>query len=142
MERVLPNVTGVAINGRALLIAGSPGCGKSSLALALIDRGAVLVGDDAVNIRSEGSRLMALPPPEIVGKLEIRGVGIVDLPTSTAPVALLLDLENDPARMPDELAHRHIEGIAIPELAFAAGDAVQAIRAEYALARYGLIFDD
>jgi len=37
--------TAVAINGRAVLIEGPPGAGKSTLALALIDRGAVLVGD-------------------------------------------------------------------------------------------------
>ena len=30
--------TGVAIDGRAILIEGAPGSGKSSLALALIDR--------------------------------------------------------------------------------------------------------
>ena len=32
--------TCVAIGGRAVLIEGEPGSGKSSLALALIDRGA------------------------------------------------------------------------------------------------------
>ena len=47
---VLANVTAVAIGGRALLIDGPPGSGKSSLALALIDRGALLIGDDAVHL--------------------------------------------------------------------------------------------
>ncbi|HQA17982.1 MAG TPA: serine kinase, partial [Novosphingobium sp.] len=40
--------TCVAIKGRALLIEGPPGSGKSSMALALIDRGAALIGDDGV----------------------------------------------------------------------------------------------
>ena len=44
----------VAINGRALLIEGEPGAGKSSLALALIDRGAQLIGDDGVALRRVG----------------------------------------------------------------------------------------
>ena len=37
-----------AIAGRAILIEGEPGTGKTSLALALIDRGATLIGDDGV----------------------------------------------------------------------------------------------
>ncbi|MEC7623469.1 MAG: serine kinase, partial [Pseudomonadota bacterium] len=53
-ETVLANVTGVAIGGRVLLIEGPPGAGKSSLALALIDRGATLVGDDAVTLDRRG----------------------------------------------------------------------------------------
>ena len=36
----------VAIDGRALLIEGASGDGKSDLALRLIDRGATLVSDD------------------------------------------------------------------------------------------------
>ena len=40
--------TCVAIAGRALLIEGAPGTGKSSLGLALIDRGAQLIGDDSM----------------------------------------------------------------------------------------------
>ncbi|MFN3389305.1 MAG: HPr kinase/phosphorylase, partial [Allosphingosinicella sp.] len=36
----------VAIGGRAVLIAGRSGSGKSDLALRLIDRGARLVSDD------------------------------------------------------------------------------------------------
>ncbi|MGB7371776.1 MAG: serine kinase, partial [Erythrobacter sp.] len=33
-----------------MAILGPPGCGKSSLALALIDRGAQLIGDDGVTL--------------------------------------------------------------------------------------------
>ncbi|MFM5886059.1 MAG: HPr kinase/phosphorylase, partial [Novosphingobium sp.] len=45
---VLHQATAVAIGGRGVLIEGAPGSGKSSLALALIDRGAALIGDDGV----------------------------------------------------------------------------------------------
>ena len=38
--------TCVEINGEAILIKGDPGVGKSSLALQLIDRGALLIADD------------------------------------------------------------------------------------------------
>ena len=49
----------VAIGGRGLLILGAPGSGKSSLALALIDRGARLIGDDGVQIAGEAGVLRA-----------------------------------------------------------------------------------
>ncbi|MBX7483719.1 HPr kinase/phosphorylase [Qipengyuania qiaonensis] len=135
---VLANVTGVAIAGRALLIEGPPGSGKSSLALALIDRGAILVGDDAIRVTREGSTLIAAPPPNTAGFIELRNVGLVELPVAKGPVALILRLDSKAPRFPMETVTRAVEGIEVPVLPFAAGDAVQALRAEYALASHGL----
>ncbi|MCX7284059.1 MAG: serine kinase, partial [Novosphingobium sp.] len=79
----------VAIGGRGILIEGPPGAGKSSLALALIDRGALLVGDDGVMLEVRAGRLIAAPHPQISGKLEVRNVGLVDFAVSPpVPVAL------------------------------------------------------
>ena len=131
----------VAIEGRALLIAGPPGSGKSSLALALIDRGAGLIGDDAVTLRQEGEALLAAPPPNIAGLLEVRGVGILTLPLAPpAPVALLLDLSGAPAERlpPDLLPTRMIAGVAVPVLAFDPAPAAPALRAEWALRLHGI----
>lgn len=131
----------VAIGGRALLIAGPPGSGKSSLALALIGRGARLIGDDAVTLRQEGKALIAAPPPNIAGLLEVRGVGIIRLPLAQpAPVALLLELSGAPAERlpPDPLPTRVIEGVAVPVLAFDPGPAAPALRAEWALRLHGI----
>lgn len=136
--RVLANVTGVVIGGRALLIEGPPGAGKSSLALALIDRGAMLVGDDAVSVERRGDAVLASPPPNTEGLLELRNVGIAEFPVASGPVALVLALDRAAPRFPVELATRDIAGSAIPLLPFAAGDAVQALRAEHALALHGL----
>jgi serine kinase of HPr protein (carbohydrate metabolism regulator) len=136
--RVLANVTGVALDGRVLLVEGAPGAGKSSLALALIDRGAVLVGDDAVTVSARDRRLLASPPPNTAGLIEIRNVGIVEMPVAQGPVALVLALDSAAPRFPMEVATREIEGCAVPVLPFAPGDAVQALRAERALAVYGL----
>ena len=70
----------VAINGRALVLEGAPGVGKSSLALALIERGAMLIGDDGVTLVRDGdgesARLLAVPPPNIEGLLEVRGAKV------------------------------------------------------------------
>ena len=49
----------VAIGGRGVLIEGDPGSGKSSLVLALLDRGAHLVGDDSLLIEAHDGRLLA-----------------------------------------------------------------------------------
>lgn len=135
---VLANVTGVAIGGRVLLIEGPPGSGKSSLALALIDRGAALVGDDAVSIERQGDAVLASPPPNIAGLLEVRNVGLAEFPVTSGPVSLLLALDPAAPRFPVDLATRVLAGATVPVLSFAPGDAVQALRAEHALALHGL----
>jgi serine kinase of HPr protein (carbohydrate metabolism regulator) len=85
----------VAIGGRGVLVTGAPGSGKSALALALIDRGAQLVGDDGVTLEVRDDRAWAAPPPRIAGKLEIRNVGLIDLPTVEVPLALVVRLDRD-----------------------------------------------
>ena len=71
MSRLI-QATCVAIGGRGVLIQGPPGSGKSSLALALIDRGAMLVGDDGLNVEAQGAVLRAFPPPRIAGLIEVQ----------------------------------------------------------------------
>ena len=131
----------VAIGGRALLIEGPPGSGKSTLALALIDRGAGLIGDDAVALhRDAQGRLIASSPPNIAGLLEVRGIGLVRLPTAApAPTALILTLGGgEPERLPEVLALRDLAGVAVPVLPFDPGTIAPAARAEWALAVHGL----
>ena len=130
-------MTCVAIAGRGLLLAGPPGSGKSTLALELIDRGAALVGDDGVTLDLRRERLWAAPPPNIPGKLEICGVGIVDLPCTQAPLALCLTLTETAPRLPEPGCVEWI-GQSIPQLAFVTRAPASAIRAEHALARFGL----
>ena len=96
MNRLLSSETvhasTVAMDGRAVLINGPSGSGKSDLALRLLDRGFTLVSDDQTIVRREGDRLIASAPPTIKGKLEIRGIGIVEMETvDNVPVALLVD---------------------------------------------------
>ncbi|MGF1592361.1 MAG: RNase adapter RapZ [Kiloniellaceae bacterium] len=77
----------------AVLLRGPSGAGKSDLALRLIDRGGVLVSDDQVRLHAQEGRLLAGPPEAIAGKLEVRGLGIVELPFRAGlPVALVADL--------------------------------------------------
>lgn len=138
---VMP-ASAVVIDGRALLIEGPPGSGKSSLALALIDRGAGLIGDDAVALSVDPhGHLIAAPPPNIAGLLEVRGVGLAPLPVAPpVPVALILSLGGAaPERLPETpLSRRPVTGVAIPVLAFDPGTIAPAARAEWALRMHGL----
>lgn len=135
---LLANITAVAVGGRVLLIEGPPGAGKSSLALSLIDRGATLVGDDAIALHPRGPCLVAAPPPNTAGLIEVRNVGLVVRPVCEGPVSLVLALDPAAERFPLAIETRQIEGYAIPVLRFAAGDSVEALRAEYALVEHGL----
>ena len=138
MSEPLFNVSCVSLAGRAILISGPPGIGKTSLALALIDRGAELVGDDGVSLHDEDGLVIASPPPETASKIEVRNVGIVDLPATSAPLALVLDLTENAPRYPLEEESREILGIPVPLIQFRPGDAIQALRAQYALDKHGL----
>ena len=81
------------MEGRGVLLRGSPGAGKSDLALRLIEGGARLVADDQVVLTSGGETLLAAPPPRIAGLLEVRGIGIVSMDfVAHSPVCLVVDL--------------------------------------------------
>lgn len=137
MSAIPRQATCVAIAGRGVLIEGAPGSGKSGLALALIDRGATLVGDDGVLLEQRGERLWALPPPAIAGLLEVRNVGLIRLPAEPAPVALLLRLDPDAPRLPDTAERIELAGMEVPMLRLWPDSPVLALRAERALALHG-----
>lgn len=132
------NCTAVAIGSRAVLVEGPTGSGKSSLALALIDRGATLIGDDGIALETVGGTLVAGPPPATRGKLEIRNVGIVELESTAAPVAILLQLSEEAPRFVDRPEWIDIHGIAIPSVRLFPHASVVALRAEWALRLYGM----
>ena len=129
----------VAIGGRALLIQGPSGSGKSSLALGLIDRGAELIGDDGVSLELRAGRLYASPPPHIVGLIEIRNLGLLSLPTvSDIPIALVVRLDPAAPRFIEQAETIKLDGAALPMLRLWPDGAVLALKSELALARYGL----
>jgi len=71
--------TCVAIDNAAVLLLGPPGSGKSDLALRLIDDGATLIADDRVDLSAEDKSLIATPPQNIAGLIEVRGIGIAKI---------------------------------------------------------------
>ena len=131
----------VAIDGRAVLITGPSGSGKSDLALRLLDRGFSLVSDDQTVVKRDGDRLLASSPPTIAGKLEIRGLGIIDMErTVDAPVALIVELTSDIQRLPDDSRERPILGVNLPLISIDAMTASAPSKVALALERMGLTF--
>jgi len=138
VSTVLANVTCVAIGGRALLIEGAPCSGKSTLALELIDRGAVLVGDDGVTLVPRENRLWASPPPNIAGLLEVRNIGLISLPVCSAPVALAILLDPQAPRAVDEVDRVERAGHSLPLIRLYPLARGLCLRAELALKVHGL----
>jgi HPr kinase/phosphorylase len=139
--------TCVALGRSAALIRGPSGSGKSDLALRflfLARRGPAalqpptLVADDQVRIRREGARLLVEAPATLRGKLEVRGVGIVEMKSAAdAELVLVADLvaPSEVERMPDAGAKVRLLGIDVAAVRLAAAEASAPIKLALALAR-------
>ncbi|MGQ0665352.1 MAG: HPr kinase/phosphorylase [Pseudomonadota bacterium] len=83
----------IELAGVGILLRGPSGSGKSDLALRLIDAGARLVADDRTDLALEGGRLIASAPAAILGRIEVRGVGLIAAPfVLRTEIALAVDL--------------------------------------------------
>ena len=102
MPPLIVHATSVAIDGRAVLLMGPSGVGKSGLALSLIALGAVLVADDQTILTSTHGTLTATCPANLRGMIEARGLGLLYAPTvEAAEVVLCVDLAREEAeRLP------------------------------------------
>ena len=126
----------VAAGSRGILLLGLSGQGKSDLALRLIDRGARLVADDRCDIWFERGRLWCRPPDRLAGKLEVRGLGIVEQPwTAPVPLAIGVRLAERYERMPAHHAVETVAGHPLPALALSAFEASAPIKILLALDR-------
>jgi serine kinase of HPr protein (carbohydrate metabolism regulator) len=113
---------------------GPSGSGKSDLALRLIDRGATLISDDQTLARLNGADLVASSVGTIKGKIEVRGIGIVETPSvSDVPIALIIDVRGAVERFPLDTNARIIAGRMVPVVALAAFEASAPIKVELAL---------
>ena len=133
------HATTVALDGRAVILAGRSGSGKSDLALRLLDRGFVLVSDDQTMVRKANGRLLASAPPTIRRKLEVRGIGIVEVAQADdVPVCLYVELASEVDRLPENGLERLVLGIAVPLVSFDALTASAPAKVAIALDRLGL----
>jgi hypothetical protein len=104
------HASAVTVGEAGILIRGRSGSGKSRLAAALIAaaRGAGafsrLIGDDRIRLEHRNGRLIGRGHPAILGRIEHRGVGIVETPfIAAAVIRLVIDL------VPAEAAPRYPE---------------------------------
>lgn len=135
------HASSVARDGRAVLFVGPSGSGKSDLALRMVDRGFTLVSDDRTIVSKDRGKLFASAPLNIRGKLEIRGIGIVELDSiDDVPVALVVELTSDMERMPDDSRERLILGVNVPLISVDAMTASAASKVALALNQFGMKF--
>ncbi|WP_269515048.1 HPr kinase/phosphorylase [Brevundimonas subvibrioides] len=103
---------------RGALLMGSPGSGKSDLALRLVARGWRLVGDDYVHVWASGGRLFAAPVETIAGQIEARGLGILDLQHRPASrISLRVDCVRETVERLPEPQTTAIAGVAVAQMA-------------------------
>ncbi len=120
MNKLTVNIhaTCVSINQNGILLLGQSGSGKSDLALRLImNKGAELVADDRADVFAKDGKLYACAPENIRGLLEVRGIGIVNMPfAENAEVKLAVELVSEPKkaeRMPAAQEYQ-ILGCSVP----------------------------
>jgi len=106
--------------GAGILLLGESGAGKSDTALRLIALSARLVSDDRTELFIDNGRLAARAPKTLEGLLEIRGVGIVELPHlpwACIDLALELVAPADVPRLPEPAWYAPPSGLRnVPEL--------------------------
>lgn len=86
------HATALVVGCRGFLFVGPSGSGKTRLALACLAEAetggmhTAIVGDDQVFLRQAGGSIIAEAPPAISGLAEVRGGGIVSVPSQAAAV--------------------------------------------------------
>lgn len=144
MARELVHGTCVALGGRAALLRGESGAGKSDLALrflALPGEGEFrpcLVADDQVWVEArDGDRVIASVPETLAGLIEVRGLGIAEMPFLAAvPLVLVCDLvapDQVPRMPPDPWDRTELAGVWLPWLTLSAFEASAPLKLRMAL---------
>lgn len=130
-KATLVHATAVVIDGHGLLLTGASGSGKSDLAMRLIDRGAKLLCDDYCDIVDGGDTPLIVAKPAIAGLIELRGVGILQLEyIDRAPLALVLQLDKTPERLPDDSKRIALAGWSVPAYPLTPFEASAPLKAE------------
>lgn len=142
------HATAIVVGSAAVLIRGSSGSGKSDLALRclavsptrLLPASAQLVTDDQAILTREGDVLTVSAPPVLAGLIEVRGVGILSVPSvPSAVVRLVADLvpPSEIERHPDPAPPVTLCGVAVPHLRIAPFEHSAPIKLLLALSRLG-----
>jgi len=133
---MLVHASCAAREGEAVLLLGPPGAGKSDLLLRLIAAGWDLVADDQVRLSAADGRLMAAAPPALLGRIEVRGIGLLAGRPAVGPAPVALALRLVPAaevpRLPQPRRFCAL-GLSVPEVAICPAEASAPLKAALAL---------
>ena len=125
LEAELVYGTCVSLGDSAAILQGASGSGKSDLALRFIfttpsDLDPALVADDQINVEARQDKLFAHTPQTIEGQIEVRGIGIVNVPyRRQAEVKIIVKLaarQDIPRMPPHPLPKQTICGVSLPIL--------------------------
>ncbi|EFO32846.1 HPr kinase/phosphorylase [Roseibium sp. TrichSKD4] len=124
MTRSTIHASAVVLGTIGILVRGASAAGKSSFCDRLVEAScnkghyAAWVADDRVLLSSAQGRVIAVPPPPLAGKLEVRGLGIIETAYAREAVMdLVVDLQplSGIERLPDtELTSEYLENISLP----------------------------
>ena len=142
--RELVHGTCVALGERAVLLRGESGSGKSDLALRFLALGSEggdapgLVADDQVWVEARGNgSVVASAPATLAGRIEVRGVGIMQVPhRKEATLVLVCDLsapDSVPRLPPEPLDKTEVAGVPVPCLRLSAFESSAALKLKMAL---------
>jgi serine kinase of HPr protein (carbohydrate metabolism regulator) len=98
----------------------------------------ILVADDQVWLVRHGERILVRSPETIRGRMEVRGIGIVEVKSvAEADLALVVDLVPTGAteRMPEADRATRLLGLEVPTMALHPWEGSAAIKLAIALAR-------
>jgi HPr kinase/phosphorylase len=143
-KRELVHGTCVALGPRAAVLRGGSGAGKSDLALRFLALPSepgwepCLVADDQVWVEArDEAGLIASAPATLAGKIEVRGLGILEVPhLADATLMLAVDLvaPSEMPRMPaDPNEKTMIAGLAVALLRLAPFEASAPLKLKLAL---------
>ncbi len=109
------HASAVSVFGKGCLITGASGSGKSTLCFELMALGARLVADDRVDLVLDGDAVRMSCPDALRGRIEARGVGLIDVRNSVSAVTcdLIVDLDQVAERLPHP-QQRDLLGIPCP----------------------------
>jgi serine kinase of HPr protein (carbohydrate metabolism regulator) len=107
---------------KGVLIEGASGSGKSDLALRCFAEGLRMVADDRVLLWISGGRLFGRAPDSLSGRLEVRGLDVIEEPAAPFCEVVLVAECGVPERIPEP---RFVErlGVRLPALRVAALEA-------------------
>ena len=104
----------IAVGGRGFLIRGASGSGKSGLVLQMMALGADLISDDQVIMERSTGTIIISAPQTLVGKIEARFVGILNVPSRQNVVLNhVIDLDVDSQAQLPQLQYCEVLGLRI-----------------------------